>query len=162
MSQFEGTWIPADLCKRKDLIPTEKLILGYCASFPNRCFASDAHIAAQLGLTQKTVSNTLSKLRARGILNGRDFKKSFTTIPVNGKPIPVNGHIEQSEEQRIDKREEFPLKGMIVKTHESQLTEEEIKSIRRHFVSIPCGPQLQRIIDISARKDAEQLSRAAV
>lgn len=162
MSQFKGAWIPAELCRRKDLIPTEKLILGYCASFPNRCFASDAHIAAELGMTEKTVSNTLSRLRSKGLLTGRDFPKSFTTLPVNGNRVPVNGHIEQSKEISIEQREEFPNTGIVVKRDlESvevvEMSEEDIAWIRKQ-----CGESDWKHLSANVRVLSPNCSAAAV
>lgn len=157
MSQFRGAWVPADLCRRKDLSPSEKLILGYCASFSGRCFASDAHIAEAVGLSEKTVSNTLSRLRSKGVINGRDFPKIFTEVPLNGNRVPYLGNIEQSLEQREEQRYEFPKTGSVVKSQDS-LTDEELRILKKHYTYLPHGDELIRALNYCAAKEAREMT----
>lgn len=91
MSQYVGTFYPKAILALK--IPhAQKLILGFIAGFKGNCFASDAYIAENLGMSEKTVANNLSALRKRGLLEGRNFPKQGTDFPIQGTQLPDSGN----------------------------------------------------------------------
>lgn len=102
--EFKGVWIDAALLNNPNLTLSEKLLLGFTQSFPGRCFASDEHMAARLGISKQTVSNCLSGLRKKGIITGRDFPKSVDRLTENGNQTyrkrEHRSKVELSEKER--------------------------------------------------------------
>lgn len=162
MSQFEGVWIPAALMKRSDLSLQMRVVLAYCASFKERCFASNKHIAEQTGIPEKTVRNCLTKARKMGLLNGRDFPKDFNNLsPIGTSLSPIGAHRTKGE-QSIEQREECPHKGQIVKRDlESveviEMSEEDIAWIRKQ-----CGESDWKHLSANVRVLSPNCSAAAV
>lgn len=104
MASFKGMWISAGLLSVKSLSPNEKLIIAYCSSFKGKCFASNRHISEMVGIPEKTVRNTLTALRKRGIIKGRTFPGQDAVFSMSqiGAPLsqigasecPKSGHID--------------------------------------------------------------------
>jgi len=107
--KFTGVWLPAAVLQDNTLTWTEKILIGYTMSFPNRCFASDEHMAATLGMARKTVANMLSNLRRKGYLVGRDFPKSGERdFPKTGTGLPQDGNetsLRREHRYKVEKSE---------------------------------------------------------
>lgn len=106
VSEFKFILMPAAIAKRRDLNPTEKMVLAYGLSFGpgKRCFASNRRIAECCGMTTGTVRNVLSSLRKRGIIVGRDWGSVNLEGPDTHHEFVTPHHefvnIEKREEER--------------------------------------------------------------
>lgn len=69
MAEFTGLWVPAALLKDDRLSLPEKVVLAYMLSF-EEFFASDGHIAAQVGMNRRTVERIICTLRTKGFVVG--------------------------------------------------------------------------------------------
>lgn len=65
---FKGVWIPKEIYLNPDLSWTEKILLIEIHSLQGDegCFASNQYLAEFLGTSEKTVMNTISKLKGMG------------------------------------------------------------------------------------------------
>lgn len=102
MAGFNGLHLPAALITQKGYNLREKVLWAYIQSFPE-FFASDLHIARMLQWPEKTVSNTLSSIRSKSGIEGRNFPKSGTipclksvnqTSLIRESTLPESGNIE--------------------------------------------------------------------
>ena len=153
MSAFKGIWIPADLLKRQDLTPNEKFVLGYCASF-EKCFASDRHIAESIGMNEGTLRNILTGLRKKGIVNGRNFPKSFTTCHESVIPCHESVNIDISREISLEQSKDVTAKLQIVKPDVfSELTPQQQELFVKHWTHKPFGAELRRCLEIALAKE---------
>ena len=86
---FKGVWMDAAIVRDRRLRPSERLVLAFMVGFPD-FYASDAHIAASLCVSKKTVANALTKLRKLQLVSDRcpnDFPKWGTQTSPNGEHI---------------------------------------------------------------------------
>lgn len=79
--EYTGLWIDKHILADKRFNGREMLVYAYMMSFGARFMASDRHIAMRLGMTLKTVRNTMSMLRKKGFIEGQFHSR---------KPIPYN------------------------------------------------------------------------
>lgn len=72
---FRGIWIPASIWLALNLTLTEKVLLAEIDSLDTNegCFASNAYFARFLGVTETTVSTSISKLKSLGLIYQHDF-----------------------------------------------------------------------------------------
>jgi Helix-turn-helix domain len=76
---FKGVWICAAIFLNEKLTPAEKILLAEIDSLTtddHRCYASNAHFAKRLGLTESRVNHVLARLTrdgyiVRGCYDGR-------------------------------------------------------------------------------------------
>lgn len=70
--KFQGVWIPADVWLDRDLTITEKVMLVEIGSLQDEkrgCYASNAHFAAFFDLSVSRVSEIISGLAAKGMVD---------------------------------------------------------------------------------------------
>lgn len=76
---FKGVWIPKDIYLNSDLNWTDKLLLIEIDSLDvdenkhGGCFASNAYFAKFLGVTEKTISTSISKLKDLDLIYQASF-----------------------------------------------------------------------------------------
>ena len=80
---FKGVWMDAAIVRDRRLRPSERLVLAFMVGFPD-FYASDAHIAATLHLTPKTVANAIQGLRKHGLIEGTHTNRQPIRLPKNG------------------------------------------------------------------------------
>lgn len=69
--QFKGVWIPARIWLDEDLTVHDKILwatIDSLCSESKDCFASNEWLAARCKMTAGTVSNTIAKLKGKGLL----------------------------------------------------------------------------------------------
>lgn len=144
-SAFTHVRISVEALHDPRLSHADRILLAYWSAFgrdatgrQNRCFQADATMAAALGMSEKTVANSMSKLRALGILKGRRFPLSHEVkhqnphrqtsrnqeadFPKSGTTLPEIGNIERKIGRKIRKiyssnplkqriGEQFPILG---------------------------------------------------
>ncbi|MGF7213877.1 putative transcriptional regulator [Spirosoma lacussanchae] len=76
MNEFTGIWIPAEILALDDLNLTEKVLASQVLmlSRTGECTAKNAHLSAQVGLTETSISLTLKSLKAKGYICIEDGK----------------------------------------------------------------------------------------
>lgn len=84
--EFKGVFIPKSIYLNKCLSWTEKILLVEIDSLSKNdkgCFASDQYLSEHLQVTEKTVSNLLSKLKKDGLITTIYDHKAGRTIMTN-------------------------------------------------------------------------------
>ena len=76
---FKGVWIPREIWLNTDLTIQEKMLLTEIASFDN-CFASNAHFAEFLSLSDRRVKQIISSLRMAGYIFTTEQRKGNYTV----------------------------------------------------------------------------------
>lgn len=119
--KFTGIWFSKELLSDKRFSWVEKSVIAYHHSFGEgkRCFASDQHIANQLGIAKKSVSNAHSSIRKKTGIHGREFPKQGIKSSLNREVrVPQIGHIDIS----IDTRENIDISKSSLNRVVKQLT----------------------------------------
>jgi Mn-dependent DtxR family transcriptional regulator len=80
---FRGIWLDAAILADDRLSHSERLVYAFMSGFPS-FHASDAHIAATLHLTPKTVANAIQGLRKHGLIEGTHTNRQPIRLPKNG------------------------------------------------------------------------------
>jgi len=80
----ECIYIPVWLWKRFDLSSTQRMICAEIYSFQcgNGCFASYAHFATLLNLSEETVKSEISRLRKKGIVRDLEPAEAQSRYPL--------------------------------------------------------------------------------
>lgn len=73
MAEKRVSWclIPPGILCRRDLLPSEKILIGRIISLTNErgyCYASNAYLGEQLGMTKGSAANMIGDLHQRGFL----------------------------------------------------------------------------------------------
>ena len=125
-SAFTHVRISVESLLDERLSHTDRILLAYWSAFgkdtggrKNRCFQADETMSNALGMSEKTVANSLSKLSRLGILKGRRFPLSHEVkyqnphrqtsrnqeadFPKSGTTLPEIGNIERKRERKIRK-----------------------------------------------------------
>ena len=77
--EYTGLWIDRHVLNDQRFNGHEMIVYAYMMSFGPKFAASDAHMAKRLGISPKTIRNTMARLRAKGFVTGQWF---------NRKPVP--------------------------------------------------------------------------
>jgi hypothetical protein len=77
--EFQGVWIPKEICAIEGLTPAEKLVLGHMLGFQS-FFAGDGHMSAKLGINRRTFERIVCSLRFKGYVKGRWGDRQPTTL----------------------------------------------------------------------------------
>ena len=159
MSAFKGVWIPAALMQRTDLTLQERVILGYCASFSGPCIASNAHIAKNTGIPEKTVRNSLTSLRAKGVLSGRKFPTAdfYTLSPIGTSVSLIGAHREKGEHK--EQRGDVPNRDKPFSL--ADVSNDDFSLYRRFYDEYTTGDELRRRL-AECRRRAEADKAAAL
>ena len=95
---FKGVFIPAEIWLAKELNWTEKILLVEIESLSSDktgCFASNAYLAEFVNVSEKTIANTLTKLRKLGVIevayDGIKREMRIKRDKKNNLPLPENG-----------------------------------------------------------------------
>lgn len=89
--QFKGVWIPARIWLDEDLTIHDKVLwatIDSLCSESRDCFASNEWLAARCKMTAGTISNTIAKLKGKGLLIQTAFdgrERRISTVKVAGK-----------------------------------------------------------------------------
>ena len=78
---FEYVSIPQSVAQSRKLSWNEKAILGFMMGFKGRFRASNVYVAECLGMCPKTVENTLTRMRKKGLIAGRKPLRSGGGTP---------------------------------------------------------------------------------
>lgn len=80
--KFLGAWIPADVLSMDNINMTDKVLLGQALTMKT-LFASNAHLAKKVGMSEDSVSRSINKLIKLGFLNKIGFNGRFRKIVVS-------------------------------------------------------------------------------
>ena len=116
--KFLGAWIPADVLSMENINMTDKVLLGQALTMKT-LFASNAHLAKKVGMSEDSVSRSINKLIKLGFLNKIGFNGRFRKIVVSDEFI---------EMRKLGLTE--------IKRHEAEETArlEHIKSLRENAI----------------------------
>lgn len=116
--KFLGAWIPADVLSMENINMTDKVLLGQALTMKT-LFASNAHLAKKVGMSEDSVSRSINKLIKLGFLNKIGFNGRFRKIVVS--------------DEFIEMRE---LGLTEIKRHEAEETArlEHVKSLRKNAI----------------------------
>lgn len=90
--KYSGSFYAAHILRSK-LPDREKLVLGFINAFGEGKFrASNAYVADCLNISEKSVANTLTNLRKKGLLIGRNIPNEGTSFPNEGTRLPQLGN----------------------------------------------------------------------
>ena len=116
--KFLGAWIPADVLSMENINMTDKVLLGQALTMKT-LFASNAHLAKKVGMSEDSVSRSINKLIKLGFLNKIGFNGRFRKIVVSDEFI---------EMRKLGLTE--------IKRHEAEETArlEHVKSLRENAI----------------------------
>lgn len=116
--KFLGAWIPADVLSMDNINMTDKVLLGQALTMKT-LFASNAHLAKKVGMSEDSVSRSINKLIKLGFLNKIGFNGRFRKIVVSDEFI---------EMRKLGLTE--------IKRHEAEETArlEHVKSLRKNAI----------------------------
>lgn len=116
--KFLGAWIPADVLSMDNINMTDKVLLGQALTMKT-LFASNAHLAKKVGMSEDSVSRSINKLIKLGFLNKVGFNGRFRKIVVS--------------EEFIEMRK---LGLTEIKRHEAEETArlEHVKNLRKNAI----------------------------
>ena len=116
--KFLGAWIPADVLSMDNINMTDKVLLGQALTMKT-LFASNAHLAKKVGMSEDSVSRSINKLIKLGFLNKIGFNGRFRKIVVSDEFI---------EMRKLGLTE--------IKRHEAEETArlEHVKSLRENAI----------------------------
>lgn len=86
--KFLGAWIPADVLSMENINMTDKVLLGQALTMKT-LFASNAHLAKKVGMSEDSVSRSINKLIKLGFLNKVGFNGRFRKIVVSDQFIEM-------------------------------------------------------------------------
>jgi DNA-binding MarR family transcriptional regulator len=80
--QFKGLWIPAEVLCDKDLKHVEKLVLSMALAMRDGIRMSDATIADQIGVSDRSIAGILKSLVSKGYMgkSGNGYHRKFTAL----------------------------------------------------------------------------------
>ena len=96
----KGIWIPIEIWDRTDLSPRERILWAEISAFtmphhpdPMRrgCFASNAWLAAKLGVSQGQVANLISGLVAKGLVVRLTVERRRQLVACFAQPVENQG-----------------------------------------------------------------------
>lgn len=106
--KFLGAWIPADVLSMDNISMTDKVLLGQALTMKT-LFASNAHLAKKVGMSEDSVSRSINKLIKLGYLEKTGFNGRFRKITVSDEFIKMRD-LGLSEIKRHEEEEETRLK----------------------------------------------------
>jgi DNA-binding transcriptional ArsR family regulator len=120
MRDFKGIWIPREVWEHPGLAWYDKIVLMEVDSLTKRdmdCFFSDEHLAEFVGVSQRTIRNSLLRLEQAGLLErtGFDGRKRYMRSLLPGNTAPDAG--QPGKACRAD-RQPLPKKKTNEKTNE--------------------------------------------
>jgi DNA-binding transcriptional regulator GbsR (MarR family) len=141
--QFLGIWIPRDIYLNRDLSWTDKILLIEIESLDNErgCFASNDYFAKFLGVTNTTISQSISKLKKLGFVeqvsfDGRtrvlkaDFKVCETQIVKKSKGRQTeNLQHNKTKNKTINKDQKINKKDLNLNLTDDPKTNRKVKEM---------------------------------
>lgn len=116
--KFLGAWIPADVLSMENINMTDKVLLGQALTMKT-LFASNAHLAKKVGMSEDSVSRSINKLIKLGFLNKVGFNGRFRKIVVSDQFIEMR-KLGLTEIKRYEAEEKARL--------------EHVKSLRKNAI----------------------------
>ena len=116
--KFLGAWIPADVLSMDNINMTDKVLLGQALTMKT-LFASNAHLAKKVGMSEDSVSRSINKLIKLGFLNKVGFNGRFRKIVVSDQFIEIR-KLGLTEIKRYEAEEKARL--------------EHVKSLRKNAI----------------------------
>lgn len=104
--KFKGVWIPADTWLDRNLSITEKVMMveiGSLETDARGCYASNAHFAEFFGLSISRVSEIISGLAAKGMLDVEQIREGKRVIERRIRVVPVETERRQDQSSPFDK-----------------------------------------------------------
>jgi hypothetical protein len=104
--KFKGVWIPADTWLDRNLSITEKVMMveiGSLETDARGCYASNAHFAEFFGLSISRVSEIISGLAAKGMLDVEQIREGKRVIERRIRVVPVETDRRQDQSNPFDK-----------------------------------------------------------
>ncbi len=89
-AQGAGIYLGPDICRDRALSPAARIVLGQIRQYakePARCFAGNARLADDCGVSRNTVSTAVSMLEKLGLVKvakGGDGRRTITAVPESG------------------------------------------------------------------------------
>lgn len=162
---FKGIWIPKDIYLNDDLNWTEKILLIEIDSLDdgNGCFASNKHFSGFLGVSERTITSTISNLKNKGFIknisfNGRkriikirleeNFQSDtkFISNETRSKLLPYNIYINNTSNNTInkDKKDKSFLNE---NSNNFNLSKDNQNKIKKQYKQATLYPELKTIKD---------------
>ena len=116
--KFLGARIPADVLSMDNINMTDKVLLGQALTMKT-LFASNAHLAKKVGMSEDSVSRSINKLIKLGFLNKIGFNGRFRKIVVSDQFIEMR-KLGLTEIKRYEAEEKARL--------------EHVKSLRKNVI----------------------------
>jgi len=88
--QGAGIYLGPDICRDRALSPATRIVLGQIRQYakaPARCFAGNARLADDCGVSRNTVTAAVAVLEKRGLVKvakGGDGRRTITAVPGSG------------------------------------------------------------------------------
>lgn len=104
--KFKGVWIPADTWLDRNLSITEKVMMveiGSLETDARGCYASNAHFAEFFGLSISRVSEIISGLAAKGMLDVEQIREGKRVIERRIRVVPVETERREDQSNTFDK-----------------------------------------------------------
>lgn len=90
--EFFGIIIPANLLNNSEITLSEKFVYAYISSFKKYCCESNERISEKLGISQKTISRSISNLQKLGYIfidceKSNNFGRKLYAVYENPKKL---------------------------------------------------------------------------
>ena len=117
--QFKGLWIPAEVLCDEDLKHVEKLVLSMALAMRDGIKMSDATIAEQIGVSDRSIAGILKSLVSKGYMgkSGSGYYRKFTALR-KVATLTTQGYVETTQ-------------GCAETTQGCDVSEDESKDIRK-------------------------------
>lgn len=103
--KFQGVWIPADTWLDRGLSITEKVMLVEISSLATTergCYASNAHFSEFFDLSISRVSEIISGLAAKGIVEVEQIREGKRVIERRIRVVPVENERRKAQQDPFD------------------------------------------------------------
>jgi DNA-binding MarR family transcriptional regulator len=124
--QFKGLWIPAEVLCDKDLKHVEKLVLSMALAMRDGIRMSDATIADQIGVSDRSIAGILKSLVSKGYMgkSGNGYHRKFTALRKVAM-LTTQGYVETTQGDVVT------TQGCAETTQGCDVVEDESKDIRK-------------------------------
>jgi len=138
MRDWKGIWIPREVWEHEGLQWYDKIVLMEIDSFTKKdmdCFFSDEYLANFVGVSQRSIRNSLARLEENNLITrtGFDGRKRYMRSLLPGYPANAAGL--SGKDCRAD-RQTLPKKKTNEQTKEQNTTEVVMPWYSREFMSL--------------------------
>ena len=124
-NKFKGLWIPVEVLCDEDLKHVEKLVLSMALAMRDGIRMSDATIAEQIGVSDRSVAGILKSLVSKGYMgkSGNGYNRKFTALR-KVATLTTQGCVETTQGDVVT------TQGDVVTTQGCDVVEDDPKDIR--------------------------------